>query len=61
MKVLDFTIKLLKLLMGAVIIVFGVIGVLVNLHDWIFLFLNVIFLMVGFVLFLTPLSQESKP
>ncbi len=55
----NILIQLFKLFLGAFIILIGSVGVFVNLHDWFFLFLNLIFLSIGVVLFLTPVSSEN--
>jgi len=52
-------IRISKLLIGAFMILIGSLGILINWHDWFFLFLNVIFLGIGVVLFLTPISAKN--
>lgn len=51
--------RLIKLLAGAVIIIAAGFGVLLNLHDWIFLLFSLLLLAVGLSLFLTPIFEND--
>lgn len=51
---------LLKLLIGAVMMLMGIVGVYVNYHDFIFLILSLIVLVFGFNLFFTS-KTPVKP
>lgn len=51
--------NIFKLLMGAFIIITGMLGVFINLHDWFFLLLNLVFLGFGILLFLTPITEAK--
>jgi hypothetical protein len=51
--------RLIKLLAGAVIIIAAGFGVLLNLHDWIFLLFSLLLLVVGLSLFLTPIFEND--
>ncbi len=48
-----------RLLLGAVIIITGTFGLFINLHDFLFLVLNIAFLAVGLYLFLDPVASKN--
>jgi len=52
-------VRLAKFFTGLLIIVVGTIGLFVNFHDMMFLTMNVIFLIIGVSLFLTPITARK--
>ena len=58
-SVLRIALLLLKLLLGIALILGGLLGIYLNMHDAIFLILNTVALMIGVSLFMTPLFPST--
>jgi hypothetical protein len=50
---------LLKLLIGAVMMLIGAVGVYINYHDFIFLIVSLAVFAFGFSLFFTPTARQK--